>query len=463
MTVGRNMLSGAPPVSTVTAGGERQAYVPLVVCLAAVLLCWPGSAKAQLTPTASRPVSAISGAISKFHESRNGEPLWFGEKSGDAAQQLVRLLATVEVDGIGKGEFEPGSLLIAIREAAGRDPVAVRRADELLSEAFVTYARMLQRDPKIGVVYVDPELAPAPSAAESLLEVAAKAPSLAAYVRGLRWMNPLYAQLREALLASPPADRQSRESLAVNLERARALPSVEGRYVVVNTANQWLYMYEDGRIVDKMKVVAGRQDAQTPLMNAYIRFAVINPYWYVPTDITARLAPNVVKRGHEYLRQQGYEPVSDFGQKPQVVDPATIDWKAVSSGAQAVQLRQLPGPKNSMGRVKFMFPNTQGIWLHDTPSKELFDNEVRLNSAGCIRLKDAWRLGSWLFQRPLAAASDRPEQEVKLPAPVPIFITYLTAVPGQGAVEYVGDVYQRDIPRLIRLPSATAAPKALQP
>lgn len=463
MTDGRKNHTGALPLPTGAAKGVRHATGPLVAGLAAMLLCWPTAANAQLAPSGAKPVSPISGAISKFHDDRNGEPLWLGAKSGDAAQQLVRLLATAEVDGIGKGEFEPGSLLIAIREASGRDPVAVRRADELLSEAFVTYARRLQRDPKIGVVYVDPELAPVAATPESLLEVAAKAPSLSEYVRELRWMNPLYAQLREALVASPPADRQSRESLAVNLERARALPSVEGRYVVVNTANQWLYMYEDGRIVDKMKVVAGRQDAQTPLMNAYIRFAVINPYWYVPTDITARLAPNVVKRGHEYLRQQGYEPVSDFSQKPEVVDPATIDWKAVSSGAQAVQLRQLPGPKNSMGRVKFMFPNTQGIWLHDTPSKELFDNEVRLNSAGCIRLKDAWRLGSWLFQRPLAAASDRPEQEVKLPAPVPIFITYLTAVPGQGAVEYVGDAYRRDIPRLIRLPSATAGPKALQP
>lgn len=99
-----------------------------------------------------------------------------------------------------------------------------------------------------------------------------------------------------------------------------------------------------------------------------------------------------------------------------------------------------------MGRIKFMLPNSQGVWSHDTPSRELFAKSVRLESAGCIRLEDAWRLGSWLFQRPLAPTSDEPERQLELHKLIPIYITYFTAIPGEKSVSYIDDVYRRDPP-----------------
>lgn len=431
-----------------SAVAEPSKFILRVIALLLAAMA-PAAATASLAQTPESHASSSSptlNAVSNFYRQRSNKPLWFGGKSNRAPNELLKLLSTAEADGLDATRFELGALLLAIRDASTGEQSAVYRAELMLSNAFVGYAQELQQDPKVGVIYVDPELKPAPASPEALLEEAANAPSLAVYVRELRWMNPLYGQLRQALIGRFDASHHEHHLLSLNLQRARALPRTPGRYVLVNTANQHLYMYEGSTVVDEMKVVVGRAEAQTPLMNALVRYAVINPYWNVPSDLTTRLAPNVVKRGESYLKQQGYEIVSDFSDTPETVDPATIDWEAVVAGDLRLQMRQLPGPANSMGRIKFMFPNSQGVWLHDTPAKELFESSVRLGSAGCIRLEDAWRLGSWFFQQPLGRMTDEPEQQIALPQPVPVYITYLTAIPMVSSVRFVDDVYQRDPP-----------------
>jgi len=108
-------------------------------------------------------------------------------------------------------------------------------------------------------------------------------------------------------------------------------------------------------------------------------------------------------------------------------------------------VRQLPGPDNAMGSVKFMFPNDLGIYLHDTNEPELMARSARFFSSGCVRLEDADRLGQWLFRQPVVAPSAAPEQHVPLPEPVPVYLTYLTAQPLEGGgVQFLEDVYSRD-------------------
>ena len=188
------------------------------------------------------------------------------------------------------------------------------------------------------------------------------------------------------------------------------------------------------------------------MMAAMVRFASLNPYWNVPPDLAAeRIAPNVVKEGLGYLRSRGYEVLSDWGDNPSVIDPSTVDWQAVADGTAEVRVRQLPGPHNAMGRMKFMFPNEFGIYLHDTPEKELLSEASRLYSGGCVRLEDAARLGKWLFGEPLHASSKDPELPVHLHQPVPVVITYLTAVPSGSSIVYFDDIYGRDAQRLAQL------------
>jgi murein L,D-transpeptidase YcbB/YkuD len=207
-------------------------------------------------------------------------------------------------------------------------------------------------------------------------------------------------------------------------------------------------MYENGQVVDSMRVVAGRPDpiAQTPMMNAFIRYVALNPYWNSPADITAKkLAPTILKEGRAYFKNRGYELLSDWSDHARVIDPMSIDWRAVQAGRVQARLRQKPGPANSMGKMKFMFPNAQGIWLHDTPEKEKIEEAARLQSNGCVRLEAAPRFARWLFNgRPPSPKGAHPEQKVNLPQPVPLYITYLTAVPSGTSIVYFDDFYGKD-------------------
>jgi murein L,D-transpeptidase YcbB/YkuD len=204
-------------------------------------------------------------------------------------------------------------------------------------------------------------------------------------------------------------------------------------------------MYEDGQVQGTMRVVVGRPGEQTPMLASYIRHATVNPYWNVPPDLVRRLiAPQVVRRGLPYLRTAGYEVLSGWGPNADPVDPSTIDWAAVAAGQLELPVRQLPGPANSMGRVKFMFPNERGVYLHDTPNRDLFRAADRRQSAGCVRVEDADRLARWLFGSMPSADSNAPEQNVPLPEPVPVYITYLTALPEGGRIVFQNDVYGRD-------------------
>jgi murein L,D-transpeptidase YcbB/YkuD len=295
---------------------------------------------------------------------------------------------------------------------------------------------------------VDQELKPVPPSAIELLTAASRAPSLSDYVQQIGWMNPIYAKLRQAIASRIYRSPAEFRLLQLNLERARALPAGKSRYVIVNPPAARLYMYENGQVVDSMRVVAGRPDpvAQTPMMNAFIRYVALNPYWNSPPDITARkLAPNVVARGRAYLNEKGYDLVDRFGPDAHVLNPMSVDWKAVVAGRVQVNLRQRPGPANSMGKMKFMFPNPQGIWLHDTPEKEKIEDAARLESNGCVRLEDAARFERWLFNgRAPSPKGARAEQKVELPQLVPIYITYLTAVPSGTSIVYFDDFYGKD-------------------
>src|SRR3546814_254213 len=201
-----------------------------------------------------------------------------------------------------------------------------------------------------------------------------------------------------------------------------------------------------------MRVVVGKPKHATPMMHAFIRGAALNPYWNVPPDLAAeRIAPNVVKQGIGYLKAQKYQVLSDWGTNPTVVDPSTIDWQAVADGRIEIRVRQLPGPENALGNMKFVFPNAQGIFLHDTPERELLGEASRLYSGGCIRLEDAPRFARWLFGRDLKKSGNAPEQRVPIPTLVPLYITYLTAVPSGDSIAYFDDVYGRDAARLAQL------------
>ena len=425
------------------------------IALAASALAFaaiPTAALASSKPVAASPVQqAMVGGqtVADFYRGRNNYPLWLSPTAGDAAEQLVSLLNSANLDGLDPQKYHVEALRQAIDGARSGKRKRVEEADQLLSAAFVAYVDDLRQAPDVGVTYVDPGLKPTPPTPLAALLTATVAPSLSEYVRSIGWMNPIYAQLREALANHSYSTDEQRQLIQLNLERARALPAGKQRYVLVNAAQQRLYMYEGGKPVDSMVVVVGKPKWPTPMLTAYIRYAALNPYWYVPSDLAGEdVGQYVVKFGLKYLDDYGYEVVDDWTANPTIIDPKTVDWKGVVDGKVDVLIRQKPGPKNFMGRMKFMFPNKFGVYLHDNPRRELFLKSTRYFSGGCVRLEDAARLGRWLFGHDLDWQSAGTEQPVMLATPVPVYITYLTAMPDGASIAYYDDAYGRDTPKL---------------
>ncbi len=427
------------------------------LALAAAPLSHAQAAPARAKPVAAAPAAAPRISVADFYRARQGAPLWLGKTSGDAAQQLFLMLSNARLDGLDPKNYRVTALQEALGKAWAGDKQAVLRADQLLSEAFVAYVRDLRRDPGLGIIYVDAELKPVAPSPFTLLAQAATAPSLPEFVRAMKWMNPTYAHLRQALMRHNYSSDHERQLLMVNLEGSRALPADRRRYAVVNIAAQRLTMYEEGAPVDTMRVVIGQTKYPTPKMSALIRYAVLNPYWNSPADLTAeRIAPSVLREGPKFLDKKGYQVLSSWTDDAVVVDPATVDWKAVADGRTEIRVRQLPGPENAMGQIKFMFPNIQGIWLHDTPEKQLLNEAARLYSGGCVRLEDAPRFAQWLFGRRIEPDGEAAEQPIALTAPVPVYLTYLTAMPEGSAIAYFKDVYGHDKAKLAGLSTASA-------
>jgi murein L,D-transpeptidase YcbB/YkuD len=422
----------------------------LAILAAAAAMLSPSLAHAELPPGAIMAAldanTTADKALRAFYITRGYRPLWIeNDALNPAAEALYGLIATAQVDGLSRKALQADRLRSYLRRAADGDPDDLAKAELALSRAFAAYVQGTRATRDSGMSYQSNLLAPIVPSPHAALAAAAAAPSLERYVEDMAWMHPFYNDLRDAL-AEGDLGPEEAELVQLNLERARAIPANPAeRYVLVDAAGARLYMFEHGRIVDSMKVVVGKPSEPTPMIAGLISNAVLNPYWNVPPDlVSSRIAANVNKSGIGYLRDKGYQVLSDWSDSPKILNPAGIDWKAAEAGLSDLRVRQLPGKANFMGKVKFNFPNEKGIYLHDTPEKALLKEEVRFASSGCVRLEDATRLGAWLFGKMPAAKKGAAEQVVPLDQPVPVYITYLTAAPDDGRIVFRDDLYDRD-------------------
>jgi L,D-transpeptidase YcbB len=468
-----------------------------VACFGAPPQAGPERALAAPAPFSGGPVE-LDAEIVSFYRERDLQPLWLeGSALSPGADILIQSLPPSP------------DLTAAVTAARTGNRRALVRADLLLTRAFVEAIRERRRPPERGRMrYIDAGLAPAPASERDTLYALATAPSLDAHVRSAMRRNPAYDGLQRGLaayrarwsrlpqiqVAAGRADllrrrlgttdlrqfqavhglsvtgRPDRATIAAlnrgaayyerlilaNIERARAIPAAPGaRYVLVDTASARLFMVEDGVIRDSMRVIVGKRDMPTPEMAGLIRYAALNPYWNLPPDLIRKRA-RAALRNPGAIAAERLQVLSDWSDEARVLQPRQVNWAAVAAGRTFVNLRQLPGPQNMMGRVKFMLPNDLGVYLHDTPLRDLFAGADRRQSSGCIRLEDAQRLGRWLFQGAMPRASGAPEQQVDLPEPVPVYITYLTALPTADGVVFLADAYNRDA----RAPTASAPRRA---
>lgn len=421
----------------------------LLACAAALPGCAGGERQLTAFERSLQPAlkTAVADApeLDVFYHGRDYRPLWItGDARPEAADALIRSLRQAGAHGLDPARYDPRGLETALAAARAGDRAAIARAELMLSRAFTTYIGDL-RTPAEGARLNASHRALEENALE-LLTAAAAAPSLAGHLAEAEKMHPIYEGLRTAL-ARPDLAPQRRTLLRANLERARVLPgeSEEDRYVLVDVAAQRLWMYEGGAPVDSMAVAVGMPRHATPALSGLISHATVNPYWNLPPDLVRDRAQRVLREGPQAIRRERLELLDGWDDDAHVLQPAEVDWAAVAAGRKTLRMRQLPGGDNVMGRIKFMMPNPLGIYLHDTPDKTAFWMDDRRLSSGCVRVEDAPRLAEWLFDgAPPPLAGPIAEDRVDLPAPVPVYIVYLTAAPGETGIDYRRDIYRRD-------------------
>ena len=232
------------------------------------------------------------------------------------------------------------------------------------------------------------------------------------------------------------------EQLLINMGRTQwIIDQPRGRFIMVNIPEFVLHVTENGTKVFDMPVVVGKQGHNTTMFTGNLNTVVFSPYWNVPESIVAKEIQPAIARNPNYLAENNMEVNGSLG-----------------GGLPAI--RQLPGPGNALGKVKFLFPNSFDIYFHDTPAKSLFSKDKRAYSHGCIRLSEPQKMAEYLLRgqskwTPGAiedAMNAGKEQHVKLNEPVPVLITYYTAwVDEQGLLHFAGDVYGHDKQQALKM------------
>jgi murein L,D-transpeptidase YcbB/YkuD len=240
------------------------------------------------------------------------------------------------------------------------------------------------------------------------------------------------------------------DQIRLSLERLRWLQEEIGpQFIAVNIAGFRVFFIRNGEFIWVSRTMVGKTYRQTPIFRGDIQYMELNPTWTVPPGILSKDILPAVKRDPGYLAQKNISVIDRDGRK---VDPATVNWQAYSRGVPYT-LRQEPGPGNALGRIKFIFPNKHFVFLHDTPSRGLFDRAERTFSSGCIRVENPFELAELLVEdQPQwdRAALDqviesRQTRRIHLQERLPVLILYLTAnVDEDDRIRFYKDVYDRD-------------------
>jgi murein L,D-transpeptidase YcbB/YkuD len=360
-------------------------------------------------------------------------------------------LVVAEIGAAGAYGLDPRAFrLPAAASGGGYDTARAGQAEVLISLAVLAYARharggraepnSLSPDLDRTLPLLDPL---------SVIGAIAEAPDAARYLRELNPQHPQFEALRQKYNAARDSDVARAAKLLVNMEEWRWMPERLGDlYVIVNVPEFMLRVVRAGEVIHTERVVVGKADKQTPIFSADLDEVIFHPSWGVPDSIkTNDILPSLL-RGSTRLLERYNLRVQRGGRD---VDPASIDWAATDM--RTVRVYQPPGASNVLGFVKFRFPNKHDVYMHDTPDKRLFTVAVRAFSHGCMRLSEPQRLAelvlgeqAWSAERVDAAIRAANSSQVALQRPIPVHITYFTAVVDpQGNLSTFPDIYGHEL------------------
>ncbi len=345
--------------------------------------------------------------------------------------ELVQAITAAAADGLDPTDYDLASLKAAMLSGDARqiDQSASTHFRHLASDRWEGHVRGKRR---IDWHVVGPV---ADTAALIELEAAALAGHrVGATLDALLPTSPEYVRLKAALAKTPASDRATRIILRANMERWRWVPRDPGaRYILVNVAGYTAELVDNGRIISMHRIVIGKPARSTPQFSTAVSGLIINPWWEVPKSIVAEGIGSLLIKSPARAKARGYVRV-----------------KAEGGGTR---VRQAPGPLNALGQIKLVMPNLYTVYLHDTPSKALFDETARAFSHGCMRVDKPFDLATallagtpgWDRARIDAALASGKTIKADLATPVPIYVVYFTARAAvDGSIVRYADVYGRD-------------------
>jgi murein L,D-transpeptidase YcbB/YkuD len=390
-------------------------FTALILLLASPVLpgAIPGAAGAQVTAQAQAQMG---------YQTITSEQAaaW----SRDSAQELLAYVEHIGQEGLTPSDYSPDRLRAAL---AGSDDAALT---QVATPIFIRLVQDLSGGSVRGRARVEWHMTDSTldtAGQQRLLAQVARGGGVGAALDSLLPTHPQYAGLKRALANTPASDTARRDLIRTNMERWRWMPRTLGaRHVLVNVPAFTAALIDDGHVTARHRAVVGAVRTPTPQLNAQITAVTINPWWNVPQSI---------------IQSQG----GHFG----------AGYEVTRGAGGGVSVRQPPGPRNALGRVKIEMPNQYAIYLHDTPSQALFGRPARAFSHGCIRtqnVRDFAALllaptGQWDRADIDRAVETGRNQQTQLAHPVPVYIAYFTAAAtSDGDVVTYADVYGRDAP-----------------
>lgn len=467
----------APKLSPAPSGDEVKAdELPPVPSAAAVTTATvitdplPAAIRQRIARAGANLNKDDRSALQQYYAVEGVKPLWVSPQGLTPQGAALRSELQKANDwGLEAKDFDLPSDLVA--DAA---PELLADAETKLSVAALKYARFARGgrvDPTQLSTYLDrkAQLLPPKRVLDELR--AAAAPD--AYLRGLHPQHPQFEKLRQAFLTlrdaapaasaplptDPPAagakgakpaalpERGSVRKLVANMEMWRWMPTELGAtHLLVNVPEFQFRLVRDGEVIHSERVITGKPETQTPIFSDLMETVVFKPSWNVPDSIKVKELLPALARNPAALARQGLK-VSYKGQE---VDPTTIDWS--TTDIRALHVFQPPSGDNALGVVKFLFPNKHAVYLHDTPSKALFNQTRRTFSHGCIRVRNPVRLAEILMENDRGWSKEQVKAQLTGTAPdngntpltkkFPVHIAYFTAWANDaGDVQYFADPY----------------------
>lgn len=434
--------------------------------------------KTRVAETGQNPVPAASRKdVESFYEARKGEPLWVGEFGfNKRAQALLRELGSANDYALESSAFK-----VQVPENDTRAELA-RAEYEMTATAllYANHARGGRTEPRrlSDAIDREPQLLPVPE----VLKALAEGGDPAAVLQSFHPKHPQFERLRQKLLAhragetvlpsttpgpataaaapgqqvagrkaapprqpTPLSPALIERKLVTNMEMWRWMPELESYHIFANIPEFHFRIVRDGKVVHSERIIVGRQRHMTPIFSNAMDHLVFKPIWHVPDSIKWRDMQPQLMRSNDALSRQGFR-VQLNGRD---VDTASIDWGLADM--RQFYIFQTPGQGNALGDIKFMFPNRHSVYMHDTPSRNLFNTTVRTHSAGCVRVRDPLKFAELLMAHDKGWGRTEIERltrtgpennEVRLAHPVPIHLAYFTAwVDDEGSLKSYSDVY----------------------